>query len=638
MANLWENGAVEQFRALRVNAAVRGPLILVKQRVPFLDAEDSQPKLGCFALFIIYCGFYFASYEIFEVMEWQANQRQINNCAVALLFLTTSIPFISWLLKCINEKQFFADAFLKFPRRYQYWYSFCVFWIFFYPIDTHFKLIPDTHSGWALAIILAGPWSLILGMILIRNAQEKRSIPSNPSAQIPFNLYLGTSSGLLGELSHGAGIRRNQTVALTLPDAAQNILVLGGIGSGKTTRAVQPLLLQLLDQDSGGLIFDIKGDFKQAVQTLAAQVGREITSIGPEKTKMNLIQGLSPEVASSFLKSALLLNSHISFDPFWIDTAAELCKNALGVLSFIPGRYSLAELHTYLFDPAVRGGINDEAKDKMALLSERERRLLKNYVSYYETIFSDFDDKVQKGVAASVSQVLSPFNHPDLIDAFCTDSPDAPSMETVLNGTVYLVDMPLSRWGLGGKVAYTFIKLRFFNVMQRRNSEEAWDKERAVFFMCDEYQEIVSANRDGLSDLNFWDKSRSSKCIGIISAQAVSSFYAAVSHRDLADALLQNFRQKICFKTEDSRTIEMLNHLLGRVEVERVSVQKGHGSTNGLRSSTSSHHSVSRSLVEKQVINPQAFRTLGSNQAIALLSLGGVSADDVLECEPLFCN
>jgi hypothetical protein len=40
--------------------------------------------------------------------------------------------------------------------------------------------------------------------------------------------------------------------------------------------------------------------------------------------------------------------------------------------------------------------------------------------------------------------------------------------------------------------------------------------------------------------------------------------------------------------------------------------------------------------MEKHVINPQLFRTLGQNQAIALLSFAGVSADDVLECTPVF--
>ena len=171
--------------------------------------------------------------------------------------------------------------------------------------------------------------------------------------------------------------------------------------------------------------------------------------------------------------------------------------------------------------------------------------------------------------------------------------------------------------------------------------DRSWNHDRPVFFMCDEFQEIVSANRDGLSDLNFWDKSRSSKCIGIISAQAVSSFYAAIGQRDLADALLQNFRQKVCFKTEDSHTIEMLNHLLGRVEVTRESHNIGDGESSGMlfsHYSSSSHNSTSTSIIEKNVINPQLFRVMGQNQAVALLSFAGVSADDVLDCVPVFTD
>jgi type IV secretory pathway TraG/TraD family ATPase VirD4 len=454
---------------------------------------------------------------------------------------------------------------------------------------------------------------------------------------LPFGLYLGTSTGHLGSLSHGAAILGGQNITLSLEDAAQNICVFGGIGSGKTTRAVQPLLSQLLEQDAGGLIFDIKGDFKQAVDALAQDAGKEVLMVGPNHTSMNLLSGLTPEVSASFLRSAFLLNQKGHHDSFWIDTATELTKNALGVLSFLPSRYSLSDLHAYLYDDTERENIDDAVRSLLASadLSERDTRLLKSYQAYQDAIFSKFDDKVKSGVNATVAQVLSPFNHPDLVDAFCTESEAAPLMEGVLDGQVFLIDLPLAIWGLGGKVAYNFIKLRFFNVLQRRNSESSWDKERPVFFMCDEFQEIVSANKDGLSDLNFWDKSRSSKCIGIISAQAVSSFYAAIGDHDVANTLLQNFRQKLVFRTEDRTTIELINHLLGRVEVERVSSSTS--KTSGIRNESTTT-SESRSTTEKQVLNPQAFRALGPNQAVALLSVSGYSMDDVVETVPVFIN
>lgn len=608
----------------------------------FSKSAASEIPVPRFRLGRALIGFLIVWFGVFQGLKliggFKDPENASANIAFGLVTLLYFLPLLKWFLVCVKERRIAAQYFMRFPDGAKTFYAIVISWFTIGLIDEVTHRFLRAHLGlWIFALILAtaGVFLFYIGFLSARPVASK--IPSKILSR--FGLYLGTSSGRLGSLGHGAGLKPGQIITLPLNDAAQNILIFGGIGSGKTTRAVQPLLLQLLDQDAGGLIFDIKGDFKHAVEKISVALEREVTVIGPTRTKMNLLSGLPPEVAASFLKSALLLNTKGGFDAFWIDTASELCKNSLGILSFFDGRYSLSDLHAYIFDAPTREGINDEANEQLKSLPERDARLLKTYLSYYETVFSSFDDKVKTGVFASVAQVLSPFNHPDLVDAFCTESKDAPLMEDVLNGAVFLVDMPLSRWGLGGKVAYNFIKLRFFNVMQKRNVEESWNKERPVFFMCDEFQEIVSANRDGLSDLNFWDKSRSSKCIGIISAQAVSSFYAAIGNHDIANTLIQNFRQKIVFRTEDKTTIELLNHLLGRVEVERVSKQQSEGSSSGFQhSSTSTNTSTSISTIEKQVLNPQIFRTLGQNQAVAVLSYAGVSADDVIETIPVFID
>ncbi|MBM4257971.1 MAG: type IV secretory system conjugative DNA transfer family protein [Deltaproteobacteria bacterium] len=604
-------------------------------------AEIPVPRVGFVGLFIVSL-IVTASFDYLRRSLHLSIPEPIAVILATLLIISiTCFPLMIFLYYSLKARRLLTEIYFTFPKKAQYWYAVAMVWFCCAFVVVWIPKEYDKAGNPLYGLLL--PFVGAFGVRRwLRSVHEKpRAVPQLPPAEpARFGCYLGTSTGILAKYGHGAAMASGQSVVLDLADAAQNILVLGGIGSGKTTRAVQPLLVQLLDQDAGGLIFDIKGDFKIAVESIAHQAQRAVTIIGPEKTRMNVIAGLSPEVAASFLKSALLLNSRGTVDAFWLDTATELCKNALGVLSFFPQRYSLSALYTYLFDHGVQKGLRQEAEEKLLKLPEREHRLLKTYLAYHETIFAAFDDKVKSGVNASVAQILSPFQHPDLVDAFCTDDPAAPNMERVLDGAVFCVDLPLARWGLGGRVAYTLLKLRFFNALQRRNTEPSWNQERPVFFLCDEFQEIVSANRDGLSDLNFWDKSRSSKCIGIISAQAVSSFYAAIGSRDLADALLQNFRQKLCFKTEDVHTIELLNHLLGRVEVEKASYQQGEGTSSGIlftdHYSRSRHESVSRTTVEKQVINPQLFRTLGQNQAIALLSFAGVSADDVVECTPVF--
>jgi type IV secretory pathway TraG/TraD family ATPase VirD4 len=394
-----------------------------------------------------------------------------------------------------------------------------------------------------------------------------------------------------------------------------------------------------LDQNCGGLIFDIKGDFQKAVMKFSAQTQRTVTTIGPGFEKMNLLASLTPEVAASFLKSAFLLSNKSHNDGFWIDTAAELCRNALGVLSFLPAHYSLQGLYRYLFNEEDRLAIDRELNTILPSLDEKRSHLMDAYWQYQERIFDSFDSKVKAGVYATIAQVLSPFNHPELVEAFCSMNKSHVPMEAVLDGAVYLVSLPLSVWGLGGKVVYNLIKLRFYNVMQQRSTQPTWNQERPVFFMCDEFQEIVSASKDGLSDLNFWDKSRSSKTIGVISAQAISSFYASIGDRDITHALLQNFRQKICFKTEDTSTLHYFHNLADKVETVRKSYSESSSSQSHsatFSGSTSTSSSVNTAYVEKSLLNPQLFRKLRPGEAIALLSILGHSADDVIRMMAVF--
>jgi len=465
-----------------------------------------------------------------------------------------------------------------------------------------------------------------------------------------FHLLVGTSTGKLAERNHTTSIAPNQNIVFELADACQNVLVLGGIGSGKTTRVIQPFLYQILQQDCGGLIFDIKGDFGMAVEKIARAAGNiEIKTIGVHKQGINLLKGLSPEISATFLKSAFYLNGgSASSDSFWIDTATELCKNALGVLSFLPENYSLVSLYDYCFRDEKRKEFTRTAREKIILMSkddinksEKMERLLESYAGYYDNIFSNFDTKVIQGVLASVSQVLSPFQHPDLIDTFCVESSDNANIEDILNGSIFLVDLPLSQWGIGGKVIYTFIKLRFFNIMQSRQSNHQLNQDRPVIFICDEYQEIISASKIGLSDLNFWDKSRSAKCIGMISSQSISSFKAAIGDEILADTILQNFRQKICFRTEDERTIFYLNKICGKVEVERFSYSTSTSTSksnsdgkSGTGKSKSSNES--RAVVERDPVDAQLIRQLQTNYAVGLFNIDGQAYDDVICLKPLF--
>jgi hypothetical protein len=504
----------------------------------------------------------------------------------------------------------------------------------------HFLLLGSLLAAAVAAILVATIADVALEA---RRASRRRRVPPEPAERPNFTIEVGTATGKLLNFGHGAAVSSATALRLEGDDAAKNIAIYGGIGSGKTTRAINRYAGQSLRQNCGMLAFDVKGDYYKTLETLALAARRTMTTIGVGARPMNLLEGLTPEVAASFLKSALILAAG-SGDKFWIETATELSRNVLGVLSFFPEHYSLNGLYRWLFDPDWHEEMVEAVERRVGQLNDHymkdELRRLKAYFDYETTIFNKFDDKVKSNVLAQASEILSPFAQPELVDAFCTQSPDCVQMEALLDGAVFLVNLPLAEFGLGAKTAYTFVKLRFFNLMQGRRRRPEWNQDRTIVFLCDEYQEIVSCSKTGLSDLNFWDKSRSSGCVGIISAQGVSSFYAAIGEHDLANALLQNFRQTICFRTEDDATVNRMTRLLGQIEVERESEsqQTSRSTNSGLngRASRSSSRSASVSRTLQNVINPQIFRLLEPDEAIATLTIRGAAFDDVVKMPAVF--
>jgi len=498
----------------------------------------------------------------------------------------------------------------------------------------------------AVAFVLAAVVLTIGTLMHHRRVLRARFRAPGISPMPQFSLRVGTSTGRLMAAGHGAGVTRNQPLVLAGDDASQNIVAFGATGSGKTTRMNLPLVAQSLAQDAGLFVFDVKGDYGADFCELAARVDREVIVISARRDggrPCNVLHGLSPEMSSSFLKSAFLLaGAGGGSSSYWVDLATELSRNALGVLSYFPEYYSLYGLYQYVFVASFRDRLRGRVAQKFLALITRDlpstdlesADRLATYAGYYKTIFEPTEPKTRSIILSQVSTVLSPFTMPELRQAFCEQHADNVDLRRVIDGEAILVRLPLARYGLGAKTAYTLLKLRFFDVLRNRALHLTWNQTRHVVFVCDEYQEVVSVAKDALSDLNFWDKSRSSRCVGIIAAQGHSSFRAAIGSDALTASFLQNFRQQITFRTEDEATIRHFVYLLGQVEIER----EGHSRTRSARTSggasISTGTSSNRSM--RSTIDPQTVRNLAPGEALAVLSIRGVAYDDVIATQPLY--
>lgn len=524
-------------------------------------------------------------------------------------------------------------------------------WVYLHWRVRHDRVKRDKHEAEiAAAVAAANPQPVA------------ETTPAEPQEKTFTGLFFGTSTGELLARSHVAGLPQGEALYAAKEDACKNTIIFGGIGSGKTTRAINPLLKQVFEQQAGALILDIKADFAREVDYIAHLTGRSYVTVGHGGLTLNLIRGTSPELAASYLKSCFIASGSAGGSgAFFVDQAVELCRNALTLLMLTDGDYSLAGVYDLVFSAPKREAAIAEMLSRGEQYDKRQFRLAEAVGNYFANVHGTFDDKMLSNVNATVAQVLSPFSHPDLIDAFSGgESEGEADLTALLDGAIYFVSLPMTLFGKeGSRYAYMLIKLRFMSLMRERRTRTDWNQDTPVAFVCDEYQAVI----DSITDTDFWDKSRSSGCFGLVSMQGVASLYQAVGSKQAADAILQNFRQRLVFRTEDDATMSMVQRLLGQVDVFITSTSEGSsnsvsgsgwrpqnggeafaavmtlglGAPTGPQStSQGTSYSESTSMQRQQLFDSNDFRRLNTDYALFLGNIGDRAVDEVIQMQPLY--
>ncbi len=453
-------------------------------------------------------------------------------------------------------------------------------------------------------------------------------------------LALGYSTGLLESRGCPVGISRDEKVYLPPPNCCQNIFILGGIGSGKTTSIINPILLQILKTDASALVFDIKGDFKREVDAIAGYVKRKVQVVGLAKNALtvNLFRGCSPEQAANYLRSCFVAKGAAGGDSsFWVDSACNYCRNLLYLIKLAGGDYSIGGLANVAFSERKRNELVEaclQRAERGEMLEENEVRVWDIVFDYLNESVAKWDEKLRSNILATLQTVLNPFVMPDFIEAFSATTEKEVNFDDLLNHpTVLLVQLPQSM-GDGARWAYLLIKLRFFDLMRGRRGRTDVNQERYVSFFADEYQKIV----DSISDTDFWDKSRSSRCFGVVSMQGFSSLIQSVGGKQAADAISQNWRQKILLLSEDQTSIETMQKLIGKGDAQVHSRSESQsigdrGQDGGKSKTSSSSHSVS--IQRREFFDYSDLRALGRGQALFVGTTGHEARADVIDVVPL---
>jgi hypothetical protein len=150
---------------------------------------------------------------------------------------------------------------------------------------------------------------------------------------------------------------------LTIPQRGlyTGIMILGAVGTGKTSACMYPYVDQLLrwratdpDHKIGGLVLEVKGDFCRQVKGILSRAGRE-----PDYIEVGIDSGvcynplhndLDP-YAVAFAVATLLNNLFgKSKEPFWQQAYTDLLKFVILLRRITDGYTTLAEVYHYVLE------------------------------------------------------------------------------------------------------------------------------------------------------------------------------------------------------------------------------------------------------------------------------------------------
>lgn len=377
------------------------------------------------------------------------------------------------------------------------------------------------------------------------------------------------------KLSLFIGVNKDNGEQIIIPEKGlyQNILITGTIGTGKTSSAMYPFVEQLISQNIGMLILDVKGNFHLKVNEIAKRYNRKVTVIelnGNETYNPLDKPNLKPSIIANRLRSILSLFSNTNTtDTYWLDKVELYLTECIKLCRiYNDGYVTFVELHKLIYNKKYLSEKIEFVKNLFLSnkLNYSQVYELSTCLDFFQSEFQTLDSKVLSIIQSEISRITQIFiNDLDVKRTFCPDKENVTfkGFENLENNIVVL-NMNVSEYRNLSKIIAAYLKLDFQSEVLMRLAKKT--NISPVAFVCDEYSEYITEN-----DANFFSESREAKCINIVSTQSYTSLLNAVKEQTAAKVVIQSLVNKIWFRTDDLFTIEEAQKQLGKEDKVKFS-------------------------------------------------------------------
>ncbi len=228
-------------------------------------------------------------------------------------------------------------------------------------------------------------------------------------------------------------------------------------------------------------------------------------------------------------------------------------------------------------------------------------------VEFFESTFVHAKAYEQKeAVEGTIKTFLAFILDPDVANVFSSDEPNTFSLDEIDHGAILTITMP-QRLISERRYIQTYLKILFyFHVLRRFDKAPAErQNENLLLLVADEFQDLVTASEDGISDHKVIDRIRAAGAAVIAGMQSELSADPAIG-ASKREVLTLNMRSRFIFRAADLKGANESAAFLGKREIWK----KTH-SSRPLETAT-----VSRRQDEDFFVKPSKLMRLSDHTAI----------------------
>lgn len=409
----------------------------------------------------------------------------------------------------------------------------------------------------------------------------------------PLNLVLPAGALLIGAWQLYAALRpwwrpdlqvvlRLWGLEWTRDEACCHFFVTGGTGTGKTARAIVPIVhgLRSTLPDSGVLAIDSKGALWQPMMEVARALKQEdsLRLIRVRPTDCPREQWVTPLKLNVLADRSVPWGTYAKIiidtataagqrggQVFFKEAARDAITHAMQVLELLGETVTLDRVHAVLCS----------SEDTNALFPPLEKLATTSAAAVAELKFlRDFvkqPPEQKGGTVFTIANFLRPYTPPDIAEVFCSRTPNF-SLSEVDQGRLICLSVPQA-YQVERKYLNLLCKQLFFLHAFRRFDLDPAEMRRRnlIALVLDEGQKTTLVSEDGFADHGTVDELREAGVCLISATQTPLSLYAAFETQTKADVFMANLRTQIHFRAADEKGAKIISEKMGGREIRKYS-------------------------------------------------------------------